>query len=282
MRRYLSQIAEVDATGAIADVYRDIRTTLQIPIVNLVWRHLAVEPTMLLACWRVVRPLYVSGYCARGAQLLQDNYEVFELRQIPRNVLDAEVDAAGEAMLRRILATYIHANPLNLLALNVLVQRLTGVGVGESIALPKAQTQYNEEGELPVILCVDELAATVRTSVEALEDLGRRPGDFVVPSVFRHLAYWPGFLELALQRLESVVATETFDGLVARCAQRATRVACGLLSYAGESELPAEPLRSSATAVLRGFTEQAMPRVITLLALLQHVMPASRENILSR
>ena len=37
-------ITEAEATGNIAALYADIRTTLGVPVVNLIWRHLAVFP----------------------------------------------------------------------------------------------------------------------------------------------------------------------------------------------------------------------------------------------
>ena len=41
-------IREADATGDIAVLYDDIRATLGVPVVNLIWRHLAVLPGGLM------------------------------------------------------------------------------------------------------------------------------------------------------------------------------------------------------------------------------------------
>ncbi len=37
-------IAEAEATGETVELYTDIRATLGVPVVNLIWRHLAVFP----------------------------------------------------------------------------------------------------------------------------------------------------------------------------------------------------------------------------------------------
>jgi hypothetical protein len=37
-------IPEEDASGDIATLYADLRATLGVPFVNLIWRHLATHP----------------------------------------------------------------------------------------------------------------------------------------------------------------------------------------------------------------------------------------------
>src|SRR5215469_2066199 len=54
-------IAEGDATGDIAALYEDLRATLGVSFVNLIWRHLATIPGGLAFVWTLVKPLYVSG-----------------------------------------------------------------------------------------------------------------------------------------------------------------------------------------------------------------------------
>ena len=54
-------IPEADATCEIAAIYGDIRETLGVPVVNLIWRHLATMPDALPWTWSVVRPIYASG-----------------------------------------------------------------------------------------------------------------------------------------------------------------------------------------------------------------------------
>src|SRR5581483_12041102 len=54
-------ISEAEATGDIAVLYQDLRATLGVPFVNLIWRHLATVPGGLAFVWTLVKPLYVSG-----------------------------------------------------------------------------------------------------------------------------------------------------------------------------------------------------------------------------
>ncbi|HPU53194.1 MAG TPA: hypothetical protein PK359_16670, partial [Burkholderiaceae bacterium] len=54
-------ISEADARGDVAELYADIRATLGVPVVNLVWRNLATIDGALPWAWSAVRPAYVSG-----------------------------------------------------------------------------------------------------------------------------------------------------------------------------------------------------------------------------
>ncbi len=50
-------IREEDATGDVAAIFGDLRATLGIPLVNLIWRHLATIPGGLAWVWTLVKPL---------------------------------------------------------------------------------------------------------------------------------------------------------------------------------------------------------------------------------
>ncbi|MCF8533828.1 MAG: hypothetical protein K9G48_12550, partial [Reyranella sp.] len=54
-------IAEASATGETADLFADIRATVGVRVVNLVWRHLATIDGALPWAWAAVKPLYLQG-----------------------------------------------------------------------------------------------------------------------------------------------------------------------------------------------------------------------------
>ena len=54
-------IAEAAATGETADLFADIRATVGVRVVNLVWRHLATIDGALPWAWAAVKPLYLDG-----------------------------------------------------------------------------------------------------------------------------------------------------------------------------------------------------------------------------
>ena len=56
----LAEVAGADARDGVAATYADIRATLGLPVVNLVYRHLAAEPGRLEALWADVRGAYLG------------------------------------------------------------------------------------------------------------------------------------------------------------------------------------------------------------------------------
>ena len=57
----LPAIPEAEASGEVADLFADIRATVGVRVVNLVWRHLATMEGALPWAWAAVKPLYLDG-----------------------------------------------------------------------------------------------------------------------------------------------------------------------------------------------------------------------------
>jgi hypothetical protein len=121
-------IAEASATGAVAEIFADIRTVLGVEVVNLIWRHLATIPDALPWAWGMLRPLYADGTIRAEAQALQTRIALPHLPPFPYDLL-AAVGLGGDdlASIRNILAAYDRTNAMALIALSALLCRLDGV-----------------------------------------------------------------------------------------------------------------------------------------------------------
>jgi hypothetical protein len=62
-------IAEASATGAVAELFADIRLVLGVEVVNLIWRHLATIPDALPRAWGMLRVHFTPT--ARSPQRLR-------------------------------------------------------------------------------------------------------------------------------------------------------------------------------------------------------------------
>jgi hypothetical protein len=82
-------VAETAATGAIAEIFADIRQVLRVEVVNLIWRHLATLPDALPWTWRVVRPFYANGTIAAEAAALRSRLALPHLPPFPPALLAA-------------------------------------------------------------------------------------------------------------------------------------------------------------------------------------------------
>lgn len=66
-------VSEAEATGDIAELFAECRTTLGMSFVNLIWRNLASIPDGLRWTWETIRPLYNHGAIYHEAQALRDS-----------------------------------------------------------------------------------------------------------------------------------------------------------------------------------------------------------------
>jgi hypothetical protein len=134
----LAELPEAAATGRIAELYADIRAVLALPMVNLVYRHLATKPGVLEQCWRDLRPNLASQAAADDAAELVALASPPDGRSLPRAVW-AAAGLTGEQvrLARATVAAYRRANSLNTLGLAVLLEGCPGAGDGkEAAALP--------------------------------------------------------------------------------------------------------------------------------------------------
>ena len=69
-------VSEHDATGIVAEIYAEIRQTMGIPLVNLIWRHLASHPPGLQWAWSLLKPAYESGKVEAAAWAMRGELDV--------------------------------------------------------------------------------------------------------------------------------------------------------------------------------------------------------------
>lgn len=62
------EIYEEEAIGRTAEIYDDIRTTLQLPMVNMIYRRLAINEEALDWCWENMKPVILTGAIDRAGE----------------------------------------------------------------------------------------------------------------------------------------------------------------------------------------------------------------------
>jgi hypothetical protein len=194
-------IAEASATGEIAELFADIRETVGVRVVNLVWRHLATIDGALPWAWSAVKPLYLRGIADRAAVRFREGMALPHL-----------VGLAGPQPQRvdDVLASYDHSNTVNLFALGALVARLRGEMAGEGTPdtgprLPAPDVV------LPKLASADDVAPETWALVLRLNRFGD-PHQVILASMYRHLAHAPDFL----RQIEAALAPVEADGSLAR------------------------------------------------------------------
>jgi len=199
-------IPEEDASGDIATLYADLRATLGVPFVNLIWRHLATIQGGLAWAWTLVKPLYVSGELVSRAAETSALVRLPSLAPLPDFVWDgAAILRADRQVIVKLIDSYNHANGVNFLALLVAISALREglpMPVGTARVAPKATGYGAEADALPALPRLCELSPTVLALVRRLDEFGRLGPSDAIASLYRHLAHWPAFLSIAYAALE--------------------------------------------------------------------------------
>ena len=194
----LIEIPEDGAPAPTAHLYDDIRRAMRVPFVALFYRNLAAIDGALEWMWGIVAPLLASGRLeAAAAHMAQSG-----VLQSPRFLPAAT--PADQVAISQIIAAYNRANPLNFTCASILGHVLAGKTEHSGQASPEVI-----EGVARLPVAPDQVPPMVPPAdfPPALRDAVARlatpdtAGDGIVPSLYRHLANWPSFLEAAIEML---------------------------------------------------------------------------------
>ena len=263
----LPAIAENQAEGEIAALYADIRDTLGIGVVNLVWRHLATIEGALPWVWHSVKPVYVSNAAEREAAALFNSLDLPQMGVLPPSLLHlAGVNDNERPTISAILDTYNRGNALNLVALSTLTAN------PDSQAPPAARTALARVASpIPSLPGLDTLEPDVHDLVLALSRLGAGGENRIIPSMYRHLAYWPGFLGL----IWCLVSPLHQDGRLQRLITATlTTAQHGADRIANQTRRLVEPANAAAArAAVEEFRRTAIARMVPTAMIVRRAMP---------
>ncbi|MAI46423.1 MAG: hypothetical protein CBC34_010730 [Hyphomicrobiaceae bacterium TMED74] len=265
-------ITEAEATGEIADLYTEIRAGLGVPVVNLIWRHLAVIPGGLPWAWNSVKPLYETGAIASEAEALRSGITISPGRGLSSdaiNVIGLSPDDTARIIM--VLDSYKRSNAMNLLSLSALYARLDGRQNVDATRVGQSNPGKAVEGQMPKLLSLDEMSADTRQVVLALNEFGARTA--IMPSMYRHLAHWPGFLAL----LHVYLATIDADGRLEAMMQQILSDAAAKAEHLGgalaepETELSADS-EARVRQALENFIDGPLVKMVAIVACIRAAM----------
>jgi hypothetical protein len=199
-----SEIIESEAPPEISLVYDELRTAIGIPIVNLIWRHLASLPGVLSWAWTTVRPVTGSALLAEGISRL----EAIALKNVDHSAALFPT-ISDEAMT--VVETYNRGNCINLQLLTALRRAVAGEPAGNGRQLPIAPP-LPRLPRIPVMPRMETLDPSVRVIVLDLAELHDAAKSGAVPGLYRHLALWPSLLP----ELYDACARLMRDGVIPR------------------------------------------------------------------
>ena len=190
----LPAVSETDATGEIAELYADIRGTLNVSAINFVWRHIATIDGGLRWAWEAAKPMFASGLVETESEHLMAELSFPQLPPLSDTTLSlVGVSREDRAVIGAILDTYNRGNMLNMMSLSALLAEPLRPPAGNRAKASLPSTNI----PLPPFPEVADLTDEAGQQVLVLNGLGVKPGpNRVVASIYKHVALWPGYLSL--------------------------------------------------------------------------------------
>lgn len=238
----LAEVREADASPDVSAIYGELRQAYGLPLVNLIWRHLAALEGALPWAWETVRPALPLLPAARE--------RVAAALEVPT------LPVGGKAAA--LAAAYNRGNLSNLILLTALLRGKQG----DAPPLPAAPP-VEMLPEPPPLPKLDALPEEVARDVRALGALHGHEGG-VIPTLYIHLANWPALLKPLYASLSPMMATGRIAALREAAIAAASVEAEKLRPYlAAPSGPPAEAL-AAARAALAQFTTRVIPEMVPI------------------
>ena len=228
--------AEIDAIGGTADI---IRPRQRRPVAPVVSRLASPISSQLL-----------------GAELIE------EIRS-PSN-LRARSELSDEALveIRNTLEAYNRANPVNLLAMLCLLERLKTDAPAQMVPLGAWMPPAPIPSAIPKMAPLNTMQPQIRWLINDLGFGDRSKLAPVVPSLYRHLTNWPTYLAVLHVTLlprfrDGSIATAT-EQLRQAMAQEAVPLALSLPPMRRLATIPEVPV------TITSFTATVIPQMIVI------------------
>ena len=244
-------VAEGSATGETAELFADIRATVGVRVVNLVWRHLATLDGALPWAWAAVKPLYLQGMPDQAAVRFRQTMVV------PKLVSLAGLQPAG---VDDVLASYDHSNTINLFALGALGAWLRGEMAKEGVPATGPRLPPPDVA-LPKLNSVGDVSPETWALVLRLNQFGDRPQPIILASMYRQLAHAPQFLMQVERALAPLQADGSLDRAIAENRTAADTQSCVLARAIGAGR-PKEAARIGAG--VSAFVDHAIGKMVTI------------------
>jgi len=275
----VTAITEDQASGEIAQLYEDIRRSLGVPVVNLIWRHLATIPGALPWAWNSLKPLYANGAITNAAASLRSSLRPESNLGISSSTLKSvSLSSDDLRSITVVLNSYERSNSLNLIALNALLAKIDGVEDHTQDGLAQVTTDDGlVHGEMPELLVLSNMEASVRELVEDLNRIGGRSD--ILPSMYRHLAHWPQYLGLLHVLLKTI---ETESGLESQIVNTIEETRAAAVQLLPQLANDVEPLSAETELQVRDalsrFIEGTLGKMTTIIQLVSAAMPTAEQS----
>ena len=268
---YLPELPEGEVPSEVIVIYQELRRLMGLPIVPMVYRHLATLPGILPEAWHGLAPLMRTGRLQDAAWDIARKVDIDPPLKFEPLALEAlGVDVTSTKEITKVLDAYNRANPVSMLAVSCLAARLASPPSPVLTQPARPWTPPPALTNLPPMAPLGEIPPQLLRLIEDLRVNGKQARQRMVPSLYRHLTQWPGFLGLTHAMLKPLVHNGSLE-------REASRIRNAMRSKAQDyvpmvAPLPALAETPAAKAALTGFID-LIPEMLVVGTLLRRAMP---------
>lgn len=224
-----SEIPESGTEGPVKAIYDDFKACFAAPMVNLIYRRMAGLPGCLEWSWGTLRPFVLSGALEVEGRALLNGLRDGHVPVITTEDLRAAgVDEEAMTAIALVCEAYNRSNPMNLIAAKLLERALdAGAPAG---GFSPAKSNANSPPTLPPLVDIDDANAELRDLFRLLARQASGGSEAIVPTLFRHLGHWPGFLALAAEAVSPLAESGALQFAATAMQDGAERAAARLLA----------------------------------------------------
>ena len=261
----LEELSEADASGRVAEIYAELRRLSGVPVVALIFRHLATHEGLLDQIWAALRPLLTTGVLQdAAARVVDENIPADLIPPIDANVRCAlGFDGVRMTPVLNAIDAYNRANAINLLIMLSLLRRLE---LSDSTVQPVPTRAWYPPapiaGPLSPMMSPAEMPSHIRRMINDFGFGDRTRLDPVVPSLLRHLCDAPGLLAILHVVLTPKFKDGTLSNALAKLRTAMAQAAAGIAPQIGL--LPQMAATPSARVVVEEFTGSWIPQMTVI------------------
>lgn len=209
-KRRLPLVRESDAAGRTLEIYQEIKASLGVPHVNLIFQAYGAHPQFLDLAWKSLQPaIETREFFACSERIRGEAYTAihnyFSVPDLCSGIREVHFSTGAQHELTDAVELFHYNNPLLLLIAAVQLQafedgpsqhRTTHRGADHPVFASKP-IQITEEAASPPIRKV-------------YEDIKRTLGVNVINSDYQAFARWPDFLSLFWNSLKPIVSSPLY------------------------------------------------------------------------
>lgn len=205
-------VREQDAPPEVRAIYDDLRQTLGLPHVNVVFQVYANSPTFLQLQWKMLRPVVESQQFFDAAERLRADaytriHNYFDIPDFCGELDSLRFTSGAKQEVTEVIELFDYNDALLLLLIATQQQAFDGP-VGDASAKPKPVTSHPVFDKAPILVEDEGASHEVSRVYDQMKHAFNIP---VVITDFRAFARWPDFLRKYWQTLHPLLENPLYQ-----------------------------------------------------------------------